>query len=481
MTLVLGVVTLVHYYLWRRLIRSTTPPGRIRRVLTWILAGLGVLAPVTLVGSRSGWGHFLAWPGFFWLAVMFYLFVFLLVLEIPRAVAVLALGAVERRADRRIPPAVAARRTTRAEALVERPVPADRPVPAGQPVPADQHVSAGQPVPDDQRATGQSVSVGRPASAGQQVTGQPVPAGQLAPVEQPVPAAREVRPDGGSPAEPSLMGRRLFIARTAAAAAGVGALTTVGTGIRTALGDPVIESVKVALPRLDPRLSGLRFAVVSDIHLGPLTGVGHTERIVRMINSLRADVVAVVGDLVDGTVAELGPLAKPLKSLESRYGAYFVTGNHEYYTANGPQEWIEELRGLGIRPLGNERVEIAHAGAVLDLAGVNDVNGAASGDGPDFERALGGRDRSRSTVLLAHQPVQASEAARYGVDLQLSGHTHGGQMVPFNLVIPLQQPVVSGLGEVDGTQVYVTRGAGFWGPPVRVGAPPEITLLELRN
>ncbi|WP_371782103.1 metallophosphoesterase [Streptosporangium subroseum] len=474
-TLILGVVTLVHYYLWRRLIRSTTPPGRVRRVLTWILAGLGVLAPVTLVGSRSGWGHFLAWPGFFWLAVMFYLFVFLLVLEIPRAVAVLALGAVERRADRRIPSAVAARRTTRAVAL------ADRSVPAGHPVSADQHVPAGQPVPDNQQATGQYVPVGRPMAADQPVAGQPVPAGQSAPADQPVPAAREVRPDGGSKAGPGLMGRRLFIARTAAAAAGVGALATVGTGIRTALGDPVIESVKVALPRLDPRLSGLRFAVVSDIHLGPLTGVGHTERIVRMINSLRADVVAVVGDLVDGTVAELGPLARPLKSLESRYGAYFVTGNHEYYTANGPQEWIEELRGLGIRPLGNERVEIAHAGAVLDLAGVNDVNGAASGDGPDFERALGGRDRSRSTVLLAHQPVQASEAARYGVDLQLSGHTHGGQMVPFNLVIPLQQPVVSGLGEVDGTQVYVTRGAGFWGPPVRVGAPPEITLLELRN
>ncbi|MFD0888720.1 metallophosphoesterase, partial [Streptosporangium algeriense] len=231
---------------------------------------------------------------------------------------------------------------------------------------------------------------------------------------------------------------------------------------------------------LDPRLGGLRFAVVSDIHLGPLTGVGHAERIVRMINGLQADVVAVVGDLVDGTVAELGPLARPLRNLESRYGAYFVTGNHEYYTDNGPDEWVEELRDLGVRPLRNERVEIAHAGAVLDLAGVDDVTGAAGGGGPDFERTFGGRDRGRSTVLLAHQPVQAVQAAKYGVDLQLSGHTHGGQMVPFNLIVPFQQPLVSGLGEVDGTQVYVTRGAGFWGPPVRVGAPPEITLLELR-
>jgi predicted MPP superfamily phosphohydrolase len=172
-----------------------------------------------------------------------------------------------------------------------------------------------------------------------------------------------------------------------------------------------------------------------------------------------------------------------------------VTGNHEYYTANGPQEWVEELNGLGVRSLRNDRVEIRHAGAVLDLAGVNDVAGEASGDAPDLGRALAGRDPDRPVILLAHQPVQAPEAARLGVDLQLSGHTHGGQMVPFNLLVPLQQPVVAGAATIrpdgtvadvgasgtDGMQIYVTRGAGFWGPPVRVGAPPEITLLELRS
>ncbi|MFF3437568.1 metallophosphoesterase [Streptosporangium sp. NPDC002721] len=458
-SLVVCAVTVVHLYLWHRLIRLTTRPGRTRRVLTWILVALAVLAPATLVASRSEWGHFLAWPGFFWIAIMFYLFVSLVLLEIPRAVALAVLGVVERRAERRrVPLGVAARRAERAA----RPVPA--PVAAAQPVPA--------PV-----AVAQPDAAGRPeaeAEAGSAVGGVIV-----------VPGAGDARRGGGAAGGangPAAMSRRLFIARTAAVAAGAGALGTVGFGVRTALGDPVIEPVRVVLPRLDPRLSGLRFAVVSDIHLGPLTGTEHTRRIVRMINSLRADVVAVVGDLVDGTVAELGPLARPLKDLESRYGAYFVTGNHEYYTANGPQEWTEELRGLGVRPLGNERVEIAHGGAVLDLAGVNDLGGVASGDGPDFERALGGdRDRSRSTVLLAHQPVQAVQAATYGVDLQLSGHTHGGQMVPFNLVVPMQQPVVSGLGEVDGTQVYVTRGAGFWGPPVRVGAPPEITLLEVHH
>ncbi|MEV0586757.1 metallophosphoesterase [Nonomuraea sp. NPDC050310] len=391
---ILVVVAGVHFYLWLRLVRNTTRPGRARRVLTWTMAGLAVLVPVTFVASRTEGGHWVAWPGYMWVAIMFYLVVFLVVLEIPRFVA---------------------------GRLLRDPAPVAVPV----------------TVPET-------------------------------PVEAPAPAP-----------EPVPMTRRLLIGRTAALVAGAGALSTVGYGVRTALGDPVIEPVKVLLPKLDPRLNGLRFAVVSDIHLGPLTGIGHSERIVRMINELEADVVAIVGDLVDGSVAELGRLAKPLSRLESRYGSYFVTGNHEYYTANGPQEWIDELDSLGVRSLRNSRVEIRHGGAVLDLAGVNDVNGTEYDDGPDFEAALGGRAPGRSTVLLAHQPVQVRQAAQYGVDLQLSGHTHGGQMVPFNLVVPMQQPVVSGLEAVDGVQVYVTRGAGFWGPPVRVGAPPEITLLEI--
>ncbi|MEV4187783.1 metallophosphoesterase, partial [Streptosporangium canum] len=351
-SLIVGVVALVHYYLWRRLIRATTARGRTRRVLTWILAGLAVLVPVTLVGSRSEWGHFLAWPGFFWIAVMFYLTVFLVLLEIPRALALLVLS----RSDRRRTDARLSRRMADRRAHA---------VPDAGPVPPLLAPSRG--------AT--RLSVEDPPAA----------------LTPPAPAAAGPGGGAGSPAGagPEAIGRRLFIARTAAAVAGVGALATVGNGVRTALGDPVIESVRVALPKLDPRLSGLRLAVVSDIHLGPLTGTAHAERIVRMVNSLEADVVAIVGDLVDGTVAQLGTVARPLRSLESRYGTYFVTGNHEYYTANGPGEWIEELRHLGVRPLQNERVEIAHGGAVLDLAGVNDVAGGPTGDGPDFERALG--------------------------------------------------------------------------------------------
>ncbi|WP_155356517.1 metallophosphoesterase [Acrocarpospora macrocephala] len=401
---VLVAVFGIHYYLWRRLIRGTTAPGRNRRILTWTLVVLAGLLVAALIGTRifpSETGHALAWPGYLWLAIMFYLAVILLVLEIPRAIALIILRRREHKPSQALP--------------------------------------------------------------------VPVPAGGAPPVE--------IAPDE-SPVLPQL-DRRLFLSRTAAAVAGVGAIATVGYGMRTALGDPIIERVPVRLARLDPRMNGFRIAVVSDIHLGPLTGINHTERIVRMINGLEADIVAIVGDLVDGTVAELGPLARPLRNLESRYGSYFVTGNHEYYTANGPKEWIDELNTLGVRSLRNERVEISHAGATLDLAGVNDINGTTMDDGPNMANALTGRDTTRPVVLLSHQPVQVHDAANYGVDLQLSGHTHGGQMAPFNLIVPLQQPVVQGLDVVDGTQIYVTRGAGFWGPPVRIGAPPEISLLEL--
>ena len=194
-----------------------------------------------------------------------------------------------------------------------------------------------------------------------------------------------------------------------------------------------------------------------------------------LINSAKADIVCVVGDLVDGTVAELGRFATPLADIESRYGAYFVTGNHEYYSGYAP--WVDEVAQLGVRPLRNERVEING----LDLAGVNDLGGAQYGDAPDFAKALGNRDTTRPVVLMAHQPIAARQAAPFGVDLQVSGHTHGGQMAPFNLVVKLQQPVVSGYGDVAGVPVFVTNGAGTWGPPVRVGAPPQVTVIELRT
>ncbi|MFG1716346.1 metallophosphoesterase [Micromonospora sp. NPDC049203] len=409
------VIGLIHFYLWKRLVRDTTRPGRWRRAGTVAIAALAVLVPVTLAGTRNGW-YWLAWPGYLWVALMFYLLVLLLVLEVPTAVVRLVL-----------------RRRARSAAT------------AGlEPEPAPALVGAatadGPPPPVDST--------------------EAAPAGTDAPDHDP--------------------SRRLLLARGAAIFAGLTAAGITGYGVRTAMGPPQLDRVQIPLAKLPRGMDGLRIATVSDIHLGPLRGRAHTERIVAMINRMDADLVAVVGDLVDGTVAELGEAAEPLRDLQSRYGSFFVTGNHEYYS--GVEEWVREVDRLGLRVLQNERQEIQARGGVLDLAGVNDVSAVGTGvAGPaDYAAALGDRDPSRPVVLLAHQPVAAQEAAKFGVDLQLSGHTHGGQIVPFNLAVKLQQPVVSGLGEVDGTKVYVTNGAGFWGPPVRVGAPPQVTLVELR-
>ena len=287
-------------------------------------------------------------------------------------------------------------------------------------------------------------------------------------------------PPETEPAASQAMNRRVFLARASAVAAGAASVSVVGVGVATALGPPDLLRLPVRLRRLDPAFNGFRIAVVSDIHLGPLSGRAHTERIVRMINETEPDLVAIVGDLVDGTVEELGPAAEPLRDLNSREGTFFVTGNHEYFVED-PLSWLRELERLGVQPLRNENTAIRRGAAAFFLAGVNDIAGESRSDPPDFDRALFGLDSSRPTVLLAHQPVQVEEAAARGVDLQLSGHTHGGQMWPFHYIVRIAQPSLAGLSKVDNTQLYVSRGAGFWGPPVRVGAPPDITVLSLQG
>lgn len=161
--------------------------------------------------------------------------------------------------------------------------------------------------------------------------------------------------------------------------------------------------------------------------------------------------------------------------MKARHGSFFVTGNHEYFS--GAEEWVARVRELGLRPLENARTELAD----FDLAGVNDVAGEDEGQGPDFVKALGDRDRSRACVLLAHQPVQIHDAVDHGVDLQLSGHTHGGQLWPGSLIADQANPTLAGLERYGDTQLYVSRGAGAWGPPTRVGAPSDITVVELAS
>ncbi len=290
--------------------------------------------------------------------------------------------------------------------------------------------------------------------------------------------ARTPQPADLPPPDAPAVDRRLFLARTAAVTAGVAAVGLTGFGAARALGPPDVLRVPVRLPRLDPAFNGFRIAVVSDIHLGPLRGRAHCERIVRMINEAEPDLVAVVGDLVDGTVEELGAAAQPLQDLVARDGAFFVTGNHEYFV-DDTASWIRQLERLGLDVLRNENTGISRGGASFALAGVNDLAGESRSDPPDFDRALRGVAEGGPIILLAHQPIQVADAAARGVDLQLSGHTHGGQMWPFHYAVEQAQPSLAGLSTVQNTQLYVTRGAGFWGPPVRVGAPPDISVLEL--
>lgn len=375
---VLLLLPLLHVYLWRRLVRDTLPRGRARRIATAVLVGLVVvmLAALTL-GTRThpDIARWYAWPGYLWLAMFFYLFIALLVLELPRLVL---------------------RRWARAQ---------DTEAPAG-------------------------------------------------------------------------VSRRVALARGSAAVSGLTAAGLVGYGTTVALGPPRLTRVPITLRRLDTRAAGCRIALISDLHLGPILGRTFTQRIVDMINAERVDIVAIAGDLVDGSVNDLREATAPLAGLRSTHGTFFVTGNHEYYV--GYQGWVQHLPSLDITVLRNERKTITHNGGPFELAGINDATGYQWEDAGDVAKAVDGRDPDRAVVLMAHQPVDVNDAVDNNVDLMLAGHTHGGQLSPFELLVNLQQGAVAGFYQRSETKMYVTRGAGFWGPPVRVGAAPDITIIELR-
>ncbi|MDG9720776.1 metallophosphoesterase [Streptomyces sp. DH24] len=425
--LALGAVAAANWYVWRRLFRDTTRgPGWVRRTGAVLVAGGWALAVTALVAERAGapfWlQRVLAWPGFLWLALSVYLLLAVLAGELVRP---LLRRFLERRAS------------------------------AAQPQPRAQ-----APVP---------AAAGAPGSAGSGAADADAPA----PAE-PEPAAGPA--DGTGASRPlAVPSRRLFVSRVVGGAAAAAAVATVGHGTYGVLRGPKVKRVTVPLAKLPRAAHGYRIAVVSDVHLGPVLGRSFAQKVVDTINATQPDLIAVVGDLVDGTVEDLAPAVAPLAQLRARHGAYFVTGNHEYFS--GAEAWVEQVRRLGLRPLENARRELAH----FDLAGVNDVRGEAEGQGPDYARALGDRDPARACVLLAHQPVQIHEAVEHGVDLQLSGHTHGGQLWPGNLVASAANPTLAGLERYGDTQLYVSRGAGAWGPPTRVGAPSDITVIELAS
>ncbi|MFD7532419.1 metallophosphoesterase [Streptomyces sp. NPDC059849] len=439
---VLALLAGVHRYLWRRLVGDTTAEGSaMRRAGTVAAYVLPLLSVGALVSGRAGapfrLQQVLAWPGYLWLAVVLYLTLALLVGEAVRPVLRRVL---ERRAGR---PDDANTAATHGANDAD---PASDANDASSASGAN-HSTPSTDAPDAPGASGAGTSA--------------APATLVA--EAPAPP----RPDAPS--------RRLFVARAVGGVAAVAGLGTVGLGTYGVLRGPRVKRITVPLAKLPRSAHGFRIAVVSDIHLGPILGRAHTRRIVDTINRTQPDLVAVVGDLVDGTVADLGPAAEPLALLKARHGNFFVTGNHEYYS--GAAQWVDQVRELGLHPLENDRVEIGG----FDLAGVNDIAGESEGQGPDFGRALGDRDRTRAAVLLAHQPVVIHDAVAHGVDLQLSGHTHGGQLWPGNFIADLANPTGAGLDRYGDTQLYVSRGAGAWGPPVRVGAPSDITVVELAS
>jgi uncharacterized protein len=280
-------------------------------------------------------------------------------------------------------------------------------------------------------------------------------------------------------AVPLLPERRIFLVRAAVGGAAAVALGVSSYGVWRAFRPPAIREVAVKLPGLPRTLDGFRIVQLSDVHIGDVLGRPFLQELVRRCNALRPDLVAVTGDLVDGTVAHLAPAVSALQGLTSRHGTYFITGNHEYYS--GDQEWAAALTDMGIQVLRNRFVTLGDAGGRLDLVGVDDYGqrDAPHGRGYDLDKALLGRDMGTPAVLLAHQPRGVEEALGRGMGLQLSGHTHGGQMFPITLLVQATYRYPAGLYRVGEGHVYVSRGTGFWGPPMRIGSPPEITAVTL--
>jgi predicted MPP superfamily phosphohydrolase len=241
-----------------------------------------------------------------------------------------------------------------------------------------------------------------------------------------------------------------------------------------------VVNVDVPIANLPAALHGFSIAQISDVHVGPTIRRNYVEGIVAAVNRLDADAIAITGDLVDGSVRDLAAHVQPLSQLRARYGTFFVTGNHEYYS--GEPAWTRELRRLGLRVLVNEHVVVDHGDARLVIAGVTDYSAhhfdpvnrsdpaAALIDAPSDAAAK---------ILLAHQPRSAPAAAAAGFDLQLSGHTHGGQFWPWNFFVRFQQPFTAGLDRLGSLWIYTSRGTGYWGPPKRFGAPSEITRIRL--
>jgi hypothetical protein len=282
-----------------------------------------------------------------------------------------------------------------------------------------------------------------------------------------------------APAAPSLSRRQFLTRVTGGAALAVGG-GSVAAGMFEARGDHEVVDVEVTLAKLPRALDGFTIVQLTDLHVGMTIGRAFVQRVVDRANQLDPDLIALTGDLIDGKVEDLRDEVAPLGQLRARHGVFATTGNHEYYAGVDP--WIAEITRLGARYLRNQRVTIGDGTASFELAGVDDYSASDyPGHGEDLAAATAGRDPGRALVLMAHQPRQVKHAALHGVDLQLSGHTHGGQVWPWHYLVRLQQGgLLAGRYQHGDTQLYVSRGCGYWGPPVRLLAPLEITRIILR-
>lgn len=286
------------------------------------------------------------------------------------------------------------------------------------------------------------------------------------------PAGRLVRVDPG---------RRRFMGNVVNVSV-VGATATLGAaGVARARSTAEVVPVDVPCEGLPPALDGLRIVQLSDVHVGPTIRRDDLQAMVDRTNALEPDLVVITGDLVDGYVDDLRDEVEPLRQLRARHGVYYVTGNHEYYWDG--LAWCRHVASLGLGVLCNEHVCIEHEGGRVLVAGATDLRAAdfVPEHRSDPHRAMQDAPAHDFSILLAHQPRSIDEAAAAGFDLQISGHTHGGQYVPFNAFVHLAQPYVAGLHRHGETWIYVSRGTGYWGPPMRSGAPQEITLLRLRT
>jgi len=258
-------------------------------------------------------------------------------------------------------------------------------------------------------------------------------------------------------------------------------LPTALLALRQGLALPSVKRIELALARWPRALDGFRIVQISDIHFGSLRGADFARWLVEQVNRLSPDLVAITGDLVDGPVSRVLDDVTPLEKLRATHGAFFVTGNHDHYSGAG--SWAERIAELGIRVLRNEHVTLLQCGARIEVAGVDDhqARRLPGEEGEDLDGALASVDPDRALILLAHDPSTFKQASKRGVDLQLSGHTHGGQLWPFNFFVKLVVPFVAGIYRRGAATLYVSRGTGFWGPPMRLRAPAEITEIVLRT